>query len=106
VLGFGIVTEIDEKSDPCSGRPEIVHELGAVAVLYGLGGFDFKDDLAIAEKVRLISLSKFSAFVFQFQRRFDDEGHRSDLKLDLQTLLIDILQKATSLLTIDFKTGA
>src|SRR5579864_8066941 len=96
-------TEVDQESEFESGRLQIVVNLGTMPVRQFRDGFEFKNDLVKATKVRLVLLLEGLALVAQ--RQVDLWPKRNALcgEFQLQTLLIYRLQKPASHLIVNFK---
>lgn len=66
------------------------------------GGFDFDDDCTKTNKVGTIGNPQGTIPITQCQFRLRNEIDTTKAKFDLQTLLVDWLQKARSLTTMHF----
>ena len=62
-----MTSKVDQQSKPHSSRFQIVQELGLVLGRDLLASLQFDDDLAKANKVRLIGLEQEVSLVSQFQ---------------------------------------
>ena len=67
-------------------------------------GLELQNDLSIADEVRFMLRPKGTALVLLRQGFLCDKGHSPQAQFNLHTLLLNRLQEATPLFTINFKT--
>src|SRR5271157_2375098 len=98
-----VVTKIDQESQPESRVPQIVVNLGAMFVAQLRHRFDFEDDLPEANEVRLVPMFQRPIFISQYKLSLRSERNSTKVEFDLQALLINRLQKLSSLDLINLK---
>ncbi len=85
---------------------KVIKRLGGM-VVYEVGTcFQLDNDLVITNEVCFESLFDHTVFELNSHWRLGHKWNSAFAKLNLQTLMVDGFQKATSQLVIDFETSA
>ena len=100
------MAEVHKQAQFATGCAEVIQELRAVLIDQGGDGFDFEDDLVMANEVRGERLNESTPAILQSPRSLRLKWDSLQFQFDLQALVINRLEKAAALLFVNGKTRA
>ena len=100
--GLWIGRKVYEQPESAFCQPQIVHQLRPVLVCQGFDGFDFDDDLPVADEVRNVCLVDGFALVEDSQFMLCVKRDAAHGEFPFEALLIDFFPEAVAEFTIDF----
>ncbi len=103
-LRFRVMAEVDQQAEFQARRLEVVLNLRAVLVSQFRHGFQFHDDLVVADEVGLVFRAQRTVFVFQSQRHLGHEGNALQAQFDLQALLVNGFEETAALFPVNLET--
>jgi hypothetical protein len=95
--------QVDQQPDAQTGRLQVIEDLSAMLRCEFANGLQLHDDTTEADEVWRVGLSELSTFVFQSKRGLGDKRDAPRPEFQVQSFLIDGLEKARAHGAIDFE---